>query len=331
MRKIFIFIASLISLSFNRAPGNEKQVVFDRLAAIYRLHAIVIQQTWAQDQYSKIKVPLIYYTPTVSYIANPTEKFVQQFHPVLIHAEGNVSLYLLSNRFDNAPFHMEVSITSGADSSAFDYNDPYIKCSSFEDAEKMIPALTFAAWQSMIVHECFHAFQYKHKAYVLNAVATNTINAALGDSLQQLYAVNGWYKQSIDQENTMLLTAIKSHNKQSLYANADSFLVLREHRRKLAAQNLHLQVENAETSFETLEGTARYIEAATLKAASKNNPAWLYETTISDRYFYATGYNICLLLDKLGTPYKRTLFRNGSLTLEDILKQVLTLRHQQPG
>jgi hypothetical protein len=47
------------------------------------------------------------------------------------------------------------------------------------------------------------------------------------------------------------------------------------------------------------------------------NDPWLY--TVGNRYFYATGFNMVRLLDKLNIDYKRRLFNEGNLSLEVLL------------
>ncbi len=50
------------------------------------------------------------------------------------------------------------------------------------------------------------------------------------------------------------------------------------------------------------------------------NEKWLYLTNHT-KYYYATGFNIIRLLDKLNVDYKSRLFIEKELTLEDILKE----------
>ena len=47
---------------------------------------------------------------------------------------------------------------------------------------------------------------------------------------------------------------------------------------------------------------------------------WLYLTN-KTTYFYATGFNMARLLDKLGIEYKSRLFKDGKITLKNILKK----------
>jgi len=101
-----------------------------------------------------------------------------------------------------------------------------------------------------------------------------------------------------------------------------------------------------EQSYETMEGTARYVEYSLYSNFAGKKPnnnllktdssyhsyqyfrnyniekdQWLY---LSDKtnYFYATGFNLVRLLDKLKIKYKTRLFNEGGLSLEQILKQM---------
>jgi hypothetical protein len=94
-----------------------------------------------------------------------------------------------------------------------------------------------------------------------------------------------------------------------------------------------------------MEGTARYVEFSLYKDFAIRKPdesllksdssfksfakfknynlqkdKWLYLTD-KTTYFYATGFNMARLLDKLGIEYKSRLFKDGKISLEDILRE----------
>jgi hypothetical protein len=50
------------------------------------------------------------------------------------------------------------------------------------------------------------------------------------------------------------------------------------------------------------------------------NDEWLY-LSYKTPYFYATGFNLTRLLDKLKIDYKTLLFKKGDLSLDQILKE----------
>jgi hypothetical protein len=118
---------------------------------------------------------------------------------------------------------------------------------------------------------------------------------------------------------------------------------LRSLRRKKTQEILNIDIQPIEDIYETMEGTARYVEyRAYDKFSTKQTDRiliksdtlyhsytyfhnfnlaeaqWLYKT--GKNYFYATGFNIVRLLDKLGIEYKSILFNEGEMSLEEILK-----------
>ena len=108
---------------------------------------------------------------------------------------------------------------------------------------------------------------------------------------------------------------------------------------------MNVDIESIEKIYETMEGTARYIEYELYKIFSEGKPethlvnsdtafhsytyyksykiekdAWLYKSGGAS-YFYASGFNICRLLDKLKIEYKTRLFNEGETSLEQILQE----------
>ena len=219
---------------------------------------------------------------------------------------------------------------------------PIMYCSSFEITSKKIPESTSTEyWVTMIVHEYFHGFQFKHKPYI-NTMLKKT-SSVTEDSLSKIFKNNTWFQEKIKKENDFLLKAIQSKNQSETENYVDSFFNSRKERRLETKSNLNFEIDDCEKIYETMEGTARYIEYnlqveyATRKPDKKlvsvdsayhsykvfknykmENDPWLF--TPGKRYFYATGFNILRLLDKLNIDYKSTLFKEGNLSLEEILE-----------
>ena len=240
---------------------------------------------------------------------------------------------------------METSMTSGDPTNEYNYLSPYMKCSSYEFISKNIPgSKSTEYWITMIIHEYFHGFQYKHKSYIDSNFA-NTTSYISEDSLTKIYQKNRWFQEKIKKENDFLLKAIKSTNKSETIKNINSFFKTRKERRNEFKRKLNFNIDEYEKRYEKMEGTARYveyklqIEFATLKPdielqnkdisynsfkAFKNykieNDPYLY--TAGERYFYSTGFNMIRLFDKLKIKYKSRLFKEGNLTLEQILYTV---------
>ncbi|WP_162056177.1 hypothetical protein [Pontibacter pamirensis] len=322
---------------------QQEQVVFDRIAYVYNLKPAIARDIWPGFDESKYDVPLIYYTDTSSFIANPTERFLKSYHPKLVSQNSNIRIYKTSERFDSTPFHMATGFSTG-DSTAYDNYAPFMHCSGFEETRKVIQDVSSTEeWVTMVVHEYFHGFQYRHRNYFQSM--SNNLSSVPQDSLRNIYLNNPWFKEKVDKENKLLLLALDSESRTEVDSLTTAFSKLREQRRKETKRRLGFDIENYEKIYETMEGTARYVEQKLYEKFSDKVPdkrltssdtsyhsygyfknykidkdEWLYLTTKSGAYFYATGFNMARLLDKLNIEYKARLFREENLSLEDVLK-----------
>jgi Fe-S oxidoreductase len=195
----------------------------------------------------------------------------------------------------------------------------------------------------MIIHEYFHGFQYKHKPYM--DYYENEIVQIQPDSLTTFYKKLPWFKQSIDAENQLLLDAIAEKDSIQTKKLIQAFWNKRKQRRGQFQQKHKFSLDKFEKCYETMEGTARYVEFSLYKDFATRKPdesllksdssfksfakfknynlqkdKWLYLTD-KTTYFYATGFNMARLLDKLGIEYKSRLFKDGKISLEDILRE----------
>lgn len=286
-------------------------------------------------------MPLIYYTETESYITNPSKDFIKYYKPILVFQSKKIKIYKTVKRFDDITFHMETSFGIDESTDKIIRPTPIMHCSSFEVTSKKIPESTSTEyWVTMIIHEYFHGFQFKHKTYV-DAILGKVGNVS-EDSLSKIFKNNSWFGENIKKENDFLLKAIQSKNQLETDSCINSFFSARKQRRLDTKLKLNFEIDDIEKIYETMEGTARYIEYnlqmeyATRKPDEKllridtayhsykifknykiENDPWLY--TPGKRYFYATGFNMVRLLDKLKIDYKSRLFKEGSLSLEQIL------------
>ncbi len=342
MKNILLIVFSFIVFSCSENKSKVDQKIIDRIEFVYQLKERINQDVWKTFNQKEFDVPLIYYTDSTSYIANPTEKFKSIFHPNLVYENGNLSIYKTGKLLDSIPFHMETGMSLGDTTDEYDYHSPFMKCSSFELTKKAIPVVkSTEQWTTMIIHEYFHGFQYKHPAYI-DFYEKNIVQIQ-PDSLISIYKNNPWFKESIDQENDLLLQAINETDRIKTNLIITKFFALREERRALTKKNLLFDIAKYESCYETMEGTARYVEYSLYTKFSQlhgeeklqqsdtsfhafkqyqnyriENDPWLYQTT-KTTYFYATGFNMARLLDKLNSDYKMKIFIQGGITLEDIL------------
>lgn len=343
MRKFTFIILTIILFFCKEQTINNHQVIFDRIEFVYNLKETIEEDVWKTFNNKEFDVPLIYYTDTSSYIANPTEKFLSIFKSKLVYMTRQLKIFKTENILDSIPFHMETGMTLGDTTNEYNYHSPFMKCSSFEKTNKTIPEVTTTEqWTTMIMHEYFHGFQYKHQAYI-NYYEKNIVQIQ-PDSLKSIYKNNPWFKEKIELENNLLLQAIIE--KDSLKTNfiIDTFFKVRDERRKLTKRKLNFDIGNYEKSYETMEGSARYVEYSLYNKFSTRrgdykllksdtsyktfeqyrkynieNDQWLFMTS-KTTYFYAIGFNMARLLDKLKVEYKSKLFNQGGLSLEEILK-----------
>lgn len=321
---------------------DNRQLIIDRVVYIFNLKPTIAQKYWKDFDKKKYDVPLIYYTETESYIVNPKKDFIRFYKPTLIFQNSNIKVYQTKKRFDEIPFHMETSYGIDEIVDKTVSPAPLMNCSSFELTSKKIPSSTSTEyWVTMIIHEYFHGFQFKHKSYV-DAILKKTGEVS-EDSLSEVFKSNRWFEDKLRKENDFLLKAIHAKNQSETQKYIDYFFISRKERRLETKAKLNLEIDDYEKIYETMEGTARYIEynlqvEYTTKKPDKKlmsvdtayhsyrgfqnykieNDSWLY--TPGKRYFYATGFNIVRLLDKLNIDYKSRLFKEGTLSLDILLK-----------
>ncbi len=342
MRRLLLLLGVSLLLSFQQKLNSKDKVILDRIDYIYNLKSLVDKGAWKGFTDKKFDLPLVYYTDSVCYIANPTEKFILSYKPKLVFEKKDLQIFK-TKLLDSIPFHMETSTTFGATSSAYNHRSPFMQCSSFEISRQYVPDLNATEqWATLVIHEYFHGFQFKHPAHLTYFEQNIAVSS---DTLRKIYNSHPWFKASVDQENKMLLTALHTADEKQIKILVDSFFVLREQRRRQTKQQLKADIEPIEKSYETMEGTARYVEYSLYHNFATKNPnhnllksdssyhsyqyfrdyniekdQWLYLSEKTN-YFYATGFNLVRLLDKLKIAYKTRVFNEGGLSLEQILKQ----------
>lgn len=340
-KTLFILLSVLIFSCKDKDYGKEQKIV-DRIKFVYNLKQTVAEKTWKTFNDKEYDLPLVYFTDTSSYIANPTEKFLKTFKSDLFFQDQQMKIYKTKSRVDSLPFHMETGMTLGDPTNNYNYHSPFMMCSSYEETYKTIPnVLSTEEWTTMIMHEYFHGFQYKHQPYM--DYYEKEIVQIQPDSLVAIYTNNNWFKKSIDKENQLLIKAINENDPQNTRKLIADFFTLRNKRRNEGLVKLKLDISKYEKCYETMEGTARYIEYSLYHLFSTKKPdpkllksdtsfksfqkfrkytinqdEWLYQTE-KTTYFYAIGFNLARLLDKLKIEYKSRLFKEGKITLEDIL------------
>jgi len=339
-RKLYILALILLSFSCKRTTSPER-IILDRIRYIYSLKSSIDTDTWPEFSGDSFDVPLVYYTDSLCYVANPTDRFLSSFQAELVFQDQQLSIFKTA-LLDRIPFHMATEIILGDSTSDYNFQSPYMYCSSPEITGKFVPDVhSTELWATMVLHEYFHGFQYKHPQFL----DFYTRNIGVGaDTLKALYKDNEWYKESVDRENDTLLKALSSDSPDEIQKCLARFFALRDRRFGRARETLKSDIQLIEATYETMEGTARYVEYSLyskfasmapdmnlsqsdtlfhsydyFKNYSITNDKWLY-LTAETSYYYATGFNIARLLDKMGVEYKTRLFSEDS-SLDSILRE----------
>lgn len=345
MNKVLLIILTLLVFSCKDKNNGKEQKIFDRIEFVYNLKQTVDEKVWITFNNKEFDLPLIYFTDTSSYIANPTDKFCETFKCDLVYDGRQIKIYKTKVRIDSLPFHMETGMTLGDPTNEFNYHSPFMNCSSYEEVHRQIPKINSTErWATLIMHEYFHGFQYKHKPYM--DYYEKEIVQIQPDSLIKIYNANAWVKKSIDEENQLLLNALNEKDSLMTKKLISDFFSMRTQRRTDILDKLNFDISKYEKCYETMEGTARYVEYSLYNLFSTRRPddkllksdtsfksfgkfrsynikndEWLYKTE-KTTYFYAVGFNMARLLDKLKIDYKSRLFNEGKTTMEDILFEI---------
>lgn len=293
---------------------NQPDVLaINRIGTIYCLKENR-REVWPAFNNPIYEIPLIYYADSACYVVNPTTRFLDMYETQKLSNNSSLKIYK-SKLIDSVKFHMQVSVSYDDSLANFDFKQPYMRCSSYELSFNTVPMGSELEWYTMILHEMFHGFQLKHQSFFeyFTYVASN--EKFKQSELNNLYSTQQWFKESIERENNLLLDALALENPIPILKE---YVKLRELRYKRTKAECDIVIVQFEPMFETMEGSARYFEYYVypdLYDLEKNK--WLY--IAGKNYFYATGFNLLRLFDKLTIEYKSQLF-NDNLSLYSILK-----------
>ncbi len=334
----------LFEQRFQQQPSEGEQLIFVRIAYIARLRKLVDGTVWPGLNDHQYTVPLIYYTDSSSYIVDAPARFLACFSPAVVHSTQRYMVYRTAERMDAKPFHMSTGLEMGNDTLAYDHHLPYMHASGLLETGRVVEDVTTTeVWATMVIHEYFHGFQFKHPKFL--EYFMDTVAQVPSDSLRSIYRDHEWFKEKLDRENALLLQALETTDRTRIADLVKEFLTVRVERRAHVEKSLGFQIAAYEMAYETMEGTARYIEFMLYQSFADLPPdadlvktdsvyagyeafanyridrdPWLYSTS-AKAWFYATGFNQVRILEKLGIPYKDRLFKEGALTLEDLLTE----------
>ena len=186
--KIALLLLIMPLFRHTTQPAPDESVIYYRIESFLTLKKAIMEKAWPQTAGTAFDIPLIYYTDSVCYVANPGEKFITMGRPELKYENGNLRIYKTKSRMDDIPFHMETHLSDVE--TDFNYLVPYAKVAGLEEARKVArnyeKDVTLEAWYGMILHELFHGYQFRHQGYWQHAFKRNLRYSFINNSLHML-------------------------------------------------------------------------------------------------------------------------------------------------
>ena len=218
------------------------------------------------------------------------------------------------NYYEDGPFRMHLD-------QAEDDTLARMECSSPEITIQAVPSVkTYEEWYAMLMHECFHGFQYKHTVFWNKMLASTPENFITSDSLKALRRNYEWYRDMLSKENALLKKAYEASDIHEACHILSGFYSIRDKRLKTVKDRLGLDIIEFYPIIETVEGSARYIEYRLAREQGITDTDWMTNLD-SNSCYYASGLYLMLIMDKFGIPYKEELFLKYNTLTELILNR----------
>ena len=217
------------------------------------------------------------------------------------------------NYYEDGPFRMHLD-------QAEDDTLARMECSSPEITIQAVPSVkTYEEWYAMLMHECFHGFQYKHTVFWNKMLASTPENFISSDSLKTLRRNYEWYRDMLSKENALLKKAYEASGIHEVRHILSDFFSIRDERLKTVQDRLGLDIIEFYPIIETVEGSARYIEYCLAREQGITDTDWMTNLD-SNSCYYASGLYLMLIMDKFGIPYKDELFQK-CYTLTELIQE----------
>jgi hypothetical protein len=332
---LYLFLAMELTSMAQRpttALATTDCLACERITLFARSRQLVDNRIWTGLSSRLLSRPLLYFTDSNTYVAFATPGLFKGYTRDTLVCNNGLSL-LKMKRLDTRPFHMENKMNFGDTTSPF-YRQPIMLCSDVETMHRFVPDFKRTEdWLQLVMHEYFHSFQFVHPASM--AYLADSVRMA-ADSLDKIYLATNWFGEALQQENAALLSAIGSKAQDSMYWYLARFIETRESRRTRYEKLYKPGLTAMENFWETIEGTARYVEYYMAgyfsqladKASNRcdslfhnfadyinqpdfeDNAVSRKRTGIMPAYYYVTGFNLCRVMDKLGIAYREELFHH---------------------
>lgn len=328
-----ILIVCIITLgSFRNLEKNAQEDPCAMLNYFLQLKEKTANKYWTDFNKQVLYGPMMYYGINGTYVINSNAVLNSKIKVNRIDGcLKELTISQTSEIIDSSRLNMQVDYGED-DSTLLYYKNAIASVSDINIARKYVSNLTDTEfWISMVIHESFHLYQTSHPAF--KACQNETQELFQRDTLISFYKNLEWYKNGIAKEDELISKATISNNKDSIKYFIKDYLDNKKNRQQRIAKEYNINIASLEDMLERSEGVARYIEYC-MKRTVKEMPRQVmieqidtsyhfgaynnYERKNDDvmngigkQYYYATGFNLAILFEKLKVNYQTTMYKDN--------------------
>ncbi len=317
----------------------EDSLVIERLNWVYQLKKLTASEYWTDFNTGDFNGSLIYKSIKKSYIIEPNNNALKLPHKKISYDKG--TLIKVDSLIGGDGYEMQVLAKSGdIYKNDISYEFPIVISSNVEKTKLSVPDVpSTEMWSTMLVHELIHNFQRK--------LGWNGKENEIRHLLKKHFVETPGFRKSVIAENEMVMKMLNM--KEIEYQHIKDYLKTRKARLIKMPEN----IKNCEVVLEKIEGSGRYIEAKAMLTVEKvpvhknlakidslykqgkdfynfdiKTQGYLTYAGGKSSYFYATGYNLLLLLDKLDINYKNNVFKDFKKPLFEYLEDYINEKNR---
>lgn len=326
-----VLLLLISNIVFAQANFDHNKLNCARINHLLNIKQNIANDSWPDFAKTIISGPMLYYTNKGIYAVQPNKKLLKRIKFEPVNCLDTIDFGRISDEIDSSRFHMNVNY-HGSDRTKLYYKNNLAFFSDIELTNKFIPDVNDTdEWLTMVIHEMFHLYQRSFKRFRKHQVKSQ--QKFKKNKLMQYYKELDWYQKSIVKENDLLLKIIIEADSSQIPKLIEKYFQLKKTRTSKIFKEYKVNIENLESTLERSEGIARYIEYKVklfmtnakgnselkridAKYSAKryfnynlNSEDWMYKPRAN--YFYATGFNLTRVLEKLNIDYQESIFRKN--------------------
>ena len=309
MKQLTFTLYILLTVIFSSVEAKAQTVTNQSNDLLSQLQDVEDLQEWMNENLladlfdSTNPISMMIFTENSVLSFNPDSIVVSMFNPREIGTTRNGKLYHLTDE-RNPNFMMMVMgapYEQGAYEKPWYYTRPWVFCSDYNMANKMVPNLKGVNdWYTMLLHECTHVWQQRHPEF-LSAISNFAQLYGGPEAVGNLHKQDSTLYANLKAENEAILEAINALDPVKEQEAITLFLKLRENRKnQMIANGYPAELIRFGDMQELAEGQTRWMEynlGKHLGLYEDNDLRW--GDIDKSGWFYVTGYNLyCLLLKR---------------------------------